>query len=280
MNKSGDNMESPHISWTEFQPGAWAVDNLLTPEDCQCLLERAREEGIETKKMECDTRHRQRVTVRLSVPEISEILWERIRDQIPQELVITGDEEIDPPGLLAPQDCIGRWTPSRVHSNMNVAYCTGKGHLAAHRDGDSILSENERSFLTINGYLTDRPVGTGGATRFLKDDIVVSGADIHVSEETDVLYRIESDKAGKAVVFLHGLMHDGESLAPDSPPKWVFRSLVYYTRDPSSAPQLTPEQQEARACLKQAEQYEMNGDISNAIKFYNKAYRLDPSLES
>jgi hypothetical protein len=42
---------------------------------------------------------------------------------------------------------------------------------------------------------------------------------------------------------------------------------------------LTSKQKEARILLKEAEEAEMNGDISLAIKKYNKAYKLDPSLE-
>jgi hypothetical protein len=71
-------------------------------------------------------------------------------------------------------------------NRVNVAYCTGQGHLAAHCDADQLLNKNEHSLLTINGFLTDRPQGSGRATRFLTGNIIVSGANINIKEE-DIL---------------------------------------------------------------------------------------------
>lgn len=261
---------------------AWCVEDLLTKEECEKLIDLARSEGIEEMEFSGDTRHRQRVTTRMEIPEIAQLMWDRVKDQIPQELIISEDSYESIRGLLNEpdnkNDFIGRWTPSKMCNRVNVAYCSGKGHLAAHRDADHVLNEHERTFLTINGFLTDRPRGSGGATRFLTDDIVVSGANINIKKE-DVLHRIESDSAGRAVVFFHGLMHDGEPLAEGSPPKWIFRALVYYKRDPQSAPQMTLEEKEARRLFKEAVAAEEGGDISGAIKLYSKAFKLDPSLE-
>jgi hypothetical protein len=267
-------------SWNEFLPGAWLVENMLTRKECERLVGLARERGIESMDFSGDTRHRQRATCRIEEPGISDLIWERVKHKIPQEIVI--GEQTDIPGLLntpdSQQEFYGRWTPSGVHPRINIAYCSRKGHLAAHRDADSVLNEHERSFLTINGYLTDRPSGAGGATRFLVDEINVKGADILIND-SDVLHRVESDKAGKAVVFLHGLMHDGEPLAKGSPSKWVFRSLIYYKRDPKTAPKLSEKQKEARKVLGEAEEAEETGRIKDAIALYSRAYRLDPSLE-
>lgn len=220
----------------------------------------------------------------MELPKVSKLLWDRVKDQIPAEIVIDEGNFSQLKGLLSTQDCpedfIGRWTPSGVNTRINVAYCSGVGHLAAHRDADHVVKEHQRSFLTINGYLTDRPKGSGGATRFLVDDILVQGSDILIHDE-HVLYRVESDKAGKAVIFHHGLLHDGEPLAAaDSPPKWIFRALVYYQREPETAPKLSKAAREARQILKQAIEAEEAGEIGEAIKLYKKAYGLDPSLDN
>ncbi|CAB9513679.1 Inherit from NOG: P4Hc [Seminavis robusta] len=273
-------------TWREIFPGtAWCVEGLLDEEECAQLKDMAvRQDGILEKTMQGDTRHRQRVTSRLDAPELSQAIWQRIQDNIPQEIVLTDTNFEQFKGLLAspdiPEDYYGTWKPSGLTSNrVNVAYCSGKGHLAAHRDADHVWNEHERSFLTINGYLTNRPVGSGGATRFLVDDIRVEGSDIPINEEKHVLARVESDKAGKAVVFFHGLMHDGEPLASDDEPKWIYRALVYYRRDPETAPKLSQEAQEARKVLKEAVAAEEAGQIGLAIQLYKKAYRLDPSLD-
>ena len=52
-----------------------------------------------------------------------------------------------------------------------------------------------------------------------------------------------------------------------------------FERDPNTAPKLTKEQQEARALLQQAEEAECRGAFPEAMKFYKRAYKLDPSLE-
>jgi hypothetical protein len=63
---------------------------------------------------------------------------------------------------------------------------------------------------------------------------LVQGASmVHIDEDLDVFYRVESDKA---VIFFHGWMHDGELLVDDSPSKHIFRSMIYYQRDPETVP--------------------------------------------
>lgn len=116
------------------------------------------------------------------------------------------------------------------------------------RDADYVVDKHHVSMLTINGYLTDRPLCFGGATRFLVDDIPVLEEGGKFSTPDDaVLHRIEADCAGKAIVFRHGLMHDGEPLQKGSPPKWLFHTEVMFERDEASAaPQLSAAQQEAR----------------------------------
>lgn len=93
------------------------------------------------------------------------------------------------------------------------------------------------------------------------------------------MHRVVAEEAGTASVFFHDLMHDGEPLKKGSPPKWLFRTEIMYERDPDSAPKMSPEQQEARKYLSQAEDAEMKGNITEAIALYKVAYRLDPDLE-
>merc|ERR1712013_731865 len=109
--------------------------------------------------------------------------------------------------------------------------------------------------ITVNGYLTDRPLGTGGATRFVKDDVGIytdENGSIITTRESDVSHRVESNRAGKAVVFFHDLMHDGEPLKVGSPSKWLFRTEVMYRRDPATAPRLSEDQRTARKYVQEA----------------------------
>ena len=268
-------------TWIELQENtAWCVEDLLTPEECEGAIKEAVDAGILNKRPQGDLRHRCRVEVDVPNSSLCRLLWDRVKDKIPQEIVVTSDDENNP-AIIDASDCIGTWRPYGVSASLRVHYCTGTGHLAAHRDGVHVISEHERSFVTINGYLNSRPNNTGGSTRFLKDDIVVGKGDkdLFTINERDVLLKVQADKAGKAVVFLHGLMHDGEPLTPDSPPKWLYRVMINYRRDPETAPKLNEDEILARDLLKQAEEAECKGDIQNAIRLYNRAYKLDPSLE-
>ena len=85
----------------------------------------------------------------------------------------------------------------------------GTGYFGPYRDGNIVKDEHHRSLITINGYLMDRPRGFGEATRFVKDNIDVQRSEqngVLTTPEEDVLHWVE---AGKAVVFLQDLMHDG-----------------------------------------------------------------------
>ena len=53
-----------------------------------------------------------------------------------------------------------------------------------------------------------------------------------------------------------------------------------YQRDPDTAPKLSEDQRQAREYLVQAEEAEGIGDITGAMLFYKRAYKLDPELES
>lgn len=256
------------MKWVEIiKESAWVVEDILTPEECQQFMG--------------DVRHRNSNTVFIDNQEMAQRIYERIKDFIPQE--VTVDENCQNDGLRHSKEMLyGTWRPSGLNERWRVACYPGFGHFGPHRDGCRVIDENHRSLMTINGYLTDRPLSTGGATRFIKDSLDLSICEIrgiYTAEEEDVLYKVESDKKGKAVVFFHDLMHDGEPLKEGSAPKWLFRTEILFRRDPDTAPQLTENQIQAREFLKQAEAAEEGSNFAAAIKYYNKAYKLDSTLE-
>ena len=269
------------MKWQELiQNSAWIVDDLLTFNECEYFLNKATEAGISKKKALGDVRHRNSQHTSFDDVDMAEKIYERIKNYIPQEIIVKQDCENN--GLKhSKNELYGRWVPYGLNYRWRVICYPGVGHFGPHRDGCHIVDENNRSLITINGYLTDRPTGFGGATRFLNDaiDLSLNADGLFTTSDDDVLHRVEADKAGKAVVFLHDLMHDGEPLKEGSPPKWLFRTEIMFKRDPESAPQMTCEQKEARKLLKEAEISEMQGDIMEAIKLYNRAYKLDISLD-
>lgn len=278
------------MKWNELiSDSAWVVEDLLTKDECDNFISRANDLGISSQVAAGDIRHRNSTTVALDDGELARIVFDRIKDHIPQELTIDKDCTSTNPGISDNEDLHGTWRPYGLNHRWRIVCYPGTGHFGPHRDGDYVKDEHHRSFITVNGYLTDRPTGFGGATRFVKDDIEVrlsehidgDGASVSIftTPDEDVLHTVEADKAGKAVVFLHNLMHDGEPLKEGSPPKWLFRSEVMFERDPDTAPKLSSQEVEARRYLKMAEDAESKGDISGATSFYKKAYRLDCTLD-
>jgi hypothetical protein len=269
------------MKWIDLiNDSAWVVEDMLTKEECGQLILKAEELRILDKQAAGDVRHRNATRVEIDDVGLAETLYDRIKKYIPQEVWV--DEDCDNPGLkYSKEQLYGRWTPYGLNYRFRIVNYPGKGHFGPHRDAQQIVDEHHRSLITINGFLTDRPSGFGGATRFVKDDIDLSLNEegIYSTPECDVLHRVEAEKAGTASVFFHDLMHDGEPLKEGSPPKWLFRTEVMYRRDPDSVPQMTKDERDARNFLQQAELAENNGDIKEATKFYKKAYRLDPSLD-
>lgn len=259
---------------------AWVVDDLLTQDECSYFVKAAEDAGIGERKVEGDVRNRNSVTVSLKNQSLAEIVFERIKSSLPQEVWV--DKNCDNLGLRCSKEVLyGKWTPYALNSRWRVARYSEQGHFAPHRDGCYIVDEHHRSLITLNGYLTDRPTGFGGATRFVKDDIPLYQNEdgIFTTLDSDVVHRVEADKAGKAVLFFHDLMHDGEPLKEGSAPKWLFRTDVMYERDPETAPKLSLKQIEAREILAEAEKAEEDGKIPEATRLYKKAYRLDPTLD-
>lgn len=280
-NKNNNNQKL-NMKWNELIPrSAWVVQDLLTKEECEYFLKQAENLGIHDQPAAGDVRHRNSTTVSLDDKAMADRIFERIKDYIPKEITI--DEHFQNPGLIVRNDQIhGSWKPYALNFRWRLVCYPGEGHFGPHRDGYHQVDDHHRSFITINGFLTDRPPDFGGATRFVKDDIaaVLNEDGIFSTDELDVLHKVEAERAGTASVFFHDLMHDGEPLKRGSPPKWLFRTEVMYERDPTTAPTIEPKQMEARRLLAMAEEAESNGEISKAISLYNRAYKLDPRLEA
>lgn len=269
------------MKWKELiKEEAWVVEDLLHPSEAKYFMEKSIELGILEKKSSGDQRHRDSLTITFKDTQMAKVIYDRIKMHIPQEVVV--DKDCDKLGLSCSKDeLIGTWSPYGLNDLWRVICYNGKGHFGPHRDGCCRIDEHHRSLITINGFLTDRPLGFGGATRFVRDDVNVELTEdgIFTTNESDVLFKVEADKAGKTSVFFHDLMHDGEPLINGSPPKWLFRTEIMYKRDPDTAPKLSDDQIQARKCIEEAEAAESKGDIAGATKFYKIAYRLDNSLD-
>ena len=267
---------------TVIPEAAFSLENLLSPKECEEFKQRARDEGIDSHKPKGDMRHLNALVIHFYDQELADRIFKRLQDNGALSEIVVDDSSQNNDGLKHSLDKLrGHWRPVGVNDRFLVSRYDSLGHLGPHRDDGIIKDEHCRSLFTLLGYLTDRPEGCGGATRFIQDDLVLEKRedDLWLSPEDSVRHRIEADQAGKALMFLHDLMHDSEQLQEGDPPKWIFRTDIVFERDPETAPQLTDSEMKARAFLDKAEAMERKGDLVSAMKLYTKAYRLDPSLE-
>jgi len=205
----------------------------LSSEECAQL--QALEQGL--ADYQSDKRLRDMDRVEVNMPELAETVWARIESLLPQQVVVDGSDECRRLGLPADDAILhGTWKPLGVNPYLRVARYPGdgRGHFGPHRDGAFEVSPMERSLMTLNGYLADIPHGYGGRTRFLVDDLEIYQDDatgrFTVRDPATAVTHTVRPEAGAAVIFFHGLMHDGEPLAAGAPAKWIFRFDILFRR--------------------------------------------------
>lgn len=116
----------------------------------------------------------------------------------------------------------------------------------------------------------------GATTNFIDDTqgLYKNEEGKFVAEDKNILYRLKPKK-GMALVFNHGLLHEGGVL--QSGFKYIMRTEVMYNRE--VAPELTDNQKEGLDIWHKAQLAETNGELDDAVKYYTRAYRLFPELE-
>eukprot|EP00966_Prymnesium_polylepis_P135912 3140807-Prymnesium_polylepis.1 len=173
--------------------------------------------------------------VEINDTELAAKIWQRCAPLLPRWVFVDGSEESRLLGLpFEDPQLHGLWQLHGINPYMRVGRYPGggQGHFGPHRDGAYEKSMGVRSLITLNGYLNDVPDGCGGRTRFLKDDLELyqdASGRFTVKDEAAVTHSVRPER-GAAVVFYHGLMHDGEPLSEDSPAKWIFRFDVLYSK--------------------------------------------------
>jgi len=258
---------------TELIPeSAWVVDQLLSAEECESIMDRAMEAGIVSSRAAGDIRYRNAAAIHFFDPELARQLYERIRCHLPEQIVV--DENTSNDGLRHSKDnFLGTWRPCGVNERFLVSRYDALGHFGPHRDTGVVHDDNHRSLITLAAYLTDRPTGYGGATRFIRDDLDLFSREdglITILKKLCVIQSKRTKRANQYCFYMTLCMM--ESLS-----KKGRRQNGYLEQMSSSS--ATRKLREARRALEQAEEFETQGAIQDAIRCYSKAYRLDPSLE-
>lgn len=192
---------------TSIREGAWLARHLLTPVEQERLREAALAQGMQEAGKDGRLRHCDRAE--LEDVELSDRLWQRLKDLVPEVVVV--DESGDDIGLPGSEPVLhGTWRACGVNPFFRIVRYAGNGvgHFGPHRDAAFERDLGERSLLTVNGYLNELQEEHGGCTRFVDGSI-----GLHTDEsgrfttpESAVTHAVRPE-AGAAVVFFHGLMH-------------------------------------------------------------------------
>lgn len=217
---------------------ALLIHNLLTPAECQQLLKDAEEAadnkwegamvntGAGRQEMMTDIRLCGRIL--WDTPEIVDVLLERIRPHLPDNVVSLSNS----PGItgVGPVKRKETWKMTRLNERLRFLKYTKGMYFRIHSDGSYVTPEgSEISFLTVHFYLngsasqdaadernledSEKPL-KGGATRFFGR----KQNDYDVNPET-----------GACLVFQHrALLHSGEEV--DQGTKYTIRTDLMYRK--------------------------------------------------
>jgi hypothetical protein len=261
------------------------MHGLLSARECADLQARALHAGME--EIAGSSRAlRECGRVELDDDALASTIWERVRPHLPRQLVVcprAEDSEAQPPqadGLPHGEEAArGTWEPCGINPHFRIVRYAGDGvgHFGPHRDAHVQISADVRSLMTINGYLSEVPIGAGGRTRFLSDELSLfkdeRGRFTVERPEEDVLFAFRPSRPGCALVFNHQLLHDGEPLADGAPPKWLIRTDVLFRRQPDGRPPKSAAVLEAEALEVEAQAIECE-DPMRATELYRRAERL------
>jgi len=250
------------------------LDDVLSEEECAYLVEQTEKIGYTfwDARPDSKTEFRNADTIETHQPEIAALLWERIKDKIPEPVEIT-DDETSPRWQ---RDLEGTWEPYGTNENLLFARYRRGGHFAPHTDGYNIVSCDERSMYSIVLFLNNCEVG--GGTRFYMDeqrDKLVKDDQGRYTGRPDLVRFTAEPRAGRMVVFFHNIMHEGVCVGDDAQ-KYIIRSdVMYRRRDPVCK---TPKDHEAFNMYQEAQELAVAGDCDAAMQLFRRAFKMSPTL--
>lgn len=161
-------------------------------------------------------------------PEYANVLWERIKDQIPAQRVFTDADNTDWDGHEV-------WEPIGISPLLRFIKYTDGGWLVVHYDSPYVESEDVRTLQSVVIYVQQSDTITGGATRYMTDPqagtpIAARNLNDQARPATEDEVRLRfSPEEGTAVIFDHRLLHDAE-LVKGEGSKVIIRTDILYRK--------------------------------------------------
>eukprot|EP00754_Rhynchopus_humris_P036533 Rhum_TRINITY_DN18648_c0_g1::Rhum_TRINITY_DN18648_c0_g1_i1::g.167935::m.167935 len=244
----------------------FVLRGFLSAEECAFLRQRV---GYDEDIAYANNRgqvYRRVVRQQIAHERLAEMLHARASAYLPDVYTVTDEG----PSQFGPQ-ATGAWRRTGVNASLRFCKYDAGGVFMPHYDGIYLEDVNNRSLWTIMVYLNGS--FEGGATRFLDasaPDFVPEGP-----EPCPVLATLKP-REGDCVCFPVSLYHEGQSVTAGE--KYILRSDVMFQRAVPAGAGGT-RQEQAKAQLAMAREYERCNRGDQAVACYRRAVKLDPDIE-
>ena len=278
----------------EVIPGlAYVVHNLMSPEECRRVVLGLEGSGHYHQVGQSESSYRFCERSVMDSESMAATLWDRLGPWMAEagldQLEVgrgTGltplRQELD--RAATPRRWGGAWSARGLNPRFRLVKYRQGGKFDAHCDGQYEVGPHERSWWTVNLYLSDVEDGAEGETEFIADQaacrevLAACGGGAEWKKRTPAEALRVRPRRGAALVFYQpGLLHAGRPLKKGV--KYLMRSDVRFVRDPDSFEALTEKQEEAVRIKQLAEELELAGQADEAWKMYRKAFKMFPALE-
>ncbi|CAG9335366.1 unnamed protein product [Blepharisma stoltei] len=242
-------------------PRTWGIKGLLSKEECQLFLQNVvHDEELDTsayKRADEVEIFPKRISYRYKadLDNLSLQFFDRIKTLLPNPLVFN-QEDSELGSFLE-----GSWKLWGVNERISFLKYLPGGQFTKHKDGIYFKNEDLRSMITILIYLNDDYEG---------------GRTVLYNDEETVRVAFEP-KAGDACAMMQNVIHEGGVV--ESGEKHAIRLDIIYERDAPYDPQKFDNNQLAMQYLKIAQDLERAHQATESVKYYQRAFRLNPHLE-
>ena len=252
---------APSVSIIEGIPGTWLISNLISQPEAKKIIENTNfDEIIDTRPLREDNCYKpsiQRVSKRCKkdCPLLASEFYNRLQNIAPAQLDFD-QEDSELGGFLK-----GSWRFHSVNERISFLKYEPEGHFSIHRDGIFIKHEDLRSLITILIYLNNDYVG--GRTKAYSDD-----------DRNE--FAIEP-VVGDAFMMIQKVLHEGGVVEEGT--KYALRIDLLYERITPFVQEIYDKNLLAAEYLRIANDLERSFQGMEAIKYYQKAFKLNPKLE-
>jgi len=245
-----------------FHKIGFQVPNVLTEEQCNNLIARIQNpEKIDTKNSAIPVGDAERVVERTALkdPDLASWLFQILSPICPSTWSQTEEDEHMGPFSQ------GEWVIDGIDHRIQLYRYESGGIFSKHRDGPTYQSVDLRSLFTVLIYLNSGY--TGGHTTVFADDLSQS-------------HKVEPG-LGACFIMLQRTLHEGSQV--QSGLKYALRCDVLYRRSSGTAEEIVKHldrTEQAKKWFRLASCLELSGCTSGSVPYYQRAYKLDPSVDA